>query len=266
MFKEYLDTKSLALWHRLTDSARRVVVVGHASPDGDAMGSALALAHVLQEQGRQVAVIMPNLFPDFLAWLPGADAVINAEYHKKMTYSVLADADLLCCLDFNALHRTEWMTPMLEQTECYGTLGCSSGLGDYIYGEITITDHIAELADISTADVISTVVDLRCLADGLVYHVVEAMTQCLDGCTGSQIGTADTDHKKDIGITLDLGCCLLDPVKLFLVIIYREVDPAQEIISLAGLLNQCLLSRDHAVLHCCDICICSKCFRVTEIK
>lgn len=118
MFKEYLDTKSLALWHRLTDSARRVVVVGHASPDGDAMGSALALAHVLQEQGHQVAVIMPNLFPDFLAWLPGADAVINAEYHKKMTYSVLADADLLCCLDFNALHRTEWMTPMLEQTEC----------------------------------------------------------------------------------------------------------------------------------------------------
>ena len=82
MFKEYLDTKSLALWHRLTDSARRVVVVGHASPDGDAMGSALALAHVLQEQGRQVAVIMPNLFPDFLAWLPGADAVINAEYHS----------------------------------------------------------------------------------------------------------------------------------------------------------------------------------------
>lgn len=117
-FKEYLDTSDLATWHRLTDSARRVVIVGHASPDGDAMGSALALALALQRDGRQVKVMMPNAFPDFLAWLPGAGEVLNAEYHKKTAHAVLAEADLLCCLDFNALYRTEWLTPQLERTTC----------------------------------------------------------------------------------------------------------------------------------------------------
>jgi phosphoesterase RecJ-like protein len=90
----------------LLSTAKKVVIIPHRNPDGDAMGSTLALYHYLKNKGIEATVLSPNEFPDFLAWLPGAENVLLYERDKITTKTILEAADLLFTLDFNALHRT----------------------------------------------------------------------------------------------------------------------------------------------------------------
>ena len=59
----------------LIDKAERIVILTHMAPDGDAMGSALSLGHYCNSKLKSVQVIVPNAFPAFLAWMPGAEQV-----------------------------------------------------------------------------------------------------------------------------------------------------------------------------------------------
>ncbi len=91
----------------LVNSPKKVVIVTHYKPDADALGSSLGLAGLLKKKGHQVSVITPSDYPDFLHWMKGNDEVIN--YEKKENEAVanqlVADADLIFCLDFNCLKR-----------------------------------------------------------------------------------------------------------------------------------------------------------------
>ena len=75
------------------------------SPDGDAMGSALGLKLWLQGCPKlgepEVSVIIPNCYPDFLAWLPSAKECIVYATQQEAAEQAVKKADLLFCLDFN---------------------------------------------------------------------------------------------------------------------------------------------------------------------
>ena len=90
----------------LLATPKRIVIIPHRSPDGDAMGSTLALYHLLLKIGQNPVVISPNEFPDFLSWLPGADKVLIFEKDKERIGQIILDAEVIFTLDFNALHRT----------------------------------------------------------------------------------------------------------------------------------------------------------------
>ena len=83
------------------NQSNNVVILTHMSPDGDAMGSSLAMRHFLEAQGKHVSVIVPNAFPDFLAWLPKADEDIIYESRRAEADALLEQADLVICTDFN---------------------------------------------------------------------------------------------------------------------------------------------------------------------
>ena len=83
------------------NQSNNVVILTHMSPDGDAMGSSLAMRHFLEAQGKQVSVIVPNAFPDFLAWLPKANEDIIYESQRTQADALLEQADLVICTDFN---------------------------------------------------------------------------------------------------------------------------------------------------------------------
>ena len=83
------------------NQSNNVVILTHMSPDGDAMGSSLAMRHFLEAQGKHVSVIVPNAFPDFLAWLPKADEDIIYESRRAEAEALLEQADLVICTDFN---------------------------------------------------------------------------------------------------------------------------------------------------------------------
>src|SRR5690606_36320913 len=92
---------------------RRIAIIPHRSPDGDAMGSTLALYHYLLKLGHNPTVIVPNDFPDFLAWMPASEQVIVFENDRAHATALLQEAEVIFTLDFNALHRTGDMEPVL---------------------------------------------------------------------------------------------------------------------------------------------------------
>ena len=91
------------------DRAEKLVIVSHVSPDGDAIGSSLGLYHYLVSLEKTVHVIVPNAFPDFLKWMPGAKEVIQYNRYKDFADKLIQEADVICVLDLNALSRLDDM-------------------------------------------------------------------------------------------------------------------------------------------------------------
>lgn len=90
----------------LLATPKKIAIIPHRGPDGDAMGSTLALYHFLLKNNHQPTVIAPNDFPDFLAWLPGSETVKIFEKDTENCTKILEEAELIFTLDFNAFHRT----------------------------------------------------------------------------------------------------------------------------------------------------------------
>ncbi len=82
---------------QLTEQAQHIVIFTHMAPDGDAMGSSLALWHHL----KKATVIVPNAFPAFLSWMPGADKIRIYEKETEVCNKLIEEADLFICTDFN---------------------------------------------------------------------------------------------------------------------------------------------------------------------
>ena len=99
----------------LLATPKKIAVIPHRSPDGDAMGSTLALYHFLLKLNHNPVVISPNEFPNFLAWLPGSETVLIYENDKENCTKILNEAELVFTLDFNALHRTGEMEQVLNK-------------------------------------------------------------------------------------------------------------------------------------------------------
>lgn len=96
-------------------SPKKIAIIPHRSPDGDAMGSTLGLYHLLKKLGHDAVVIAPNEFPEFLAWIPGSEKVLIYEKDRTNVTAVLHQAELVFTLDFNALHRTGEMENVLSK-------------------------------------------------------------------------------------------------------------------------------------------------------
>ena len=99
----------------LLATPKKIAIIPHRGPDGDAMGSTLALYHFLLKNDHQPVILSPNEFPDFLAWLPGSETIKIFEKDKQNCTKILQEADLIFTLDFNALHRTGEMEHVLAQ-------------------------------------------------------------------------------------------------------------------------------------------------------
>ena len=105
--QEYTDI------NQLLATPKKIVIVSHKNPDGDAIGSSLALFHYLTKTNHLVNVILPNDYPDFLKWLPGEDLILKYESQKEESEAKLAEADIVFTLDFNAFHRAGDMETVL---------------------------------------------------------------------------------------------------------------------------------------------------------
>ncbi len=86
----------------------------HQKPDADALGSSLGLKIILEKSGHQVTVVSPTNWPGFLNWLPGCSKVIDFESKREFAEKIVSGAEVVFCLDFNALNRTKHLEPVLE--------------------------------------------------------------------------------------------------------------------------------------------------------
>ncbi|MBQ6723316.1 MAG: DHH family phosphoesterase [Paludibacteraceae bacterium] len=98
-----LDTTQLEKARTLIAQANCIIITTHMAPDGDAMGSALAMYHWLSVFSDQcsVNIIVPNAFPEFFNWMPGVEHIHVFEKEQELCKSLIDKADLFICTDFN---------------------------------------------------------------------------------------------------------------------------------------------------------------------
>lgn len=108
------DKKDISRLRELIDRASTVAITSHTSPDGDAVGSSLGLSMALSAMGKDVKVIMPTTPSLQLRFLPGFKYIDVYRNNSEFGDRMLAEADLIFCLDYNALMRVEAMAPSLK--------------------------------------------------------------------------------------------------------------------------------------------------------
>lgn len=138
---------------------KNIVFVSHKNPDGDAVGSTLALSKFYKKLGHQVQIVLPNGIPDFIAWLPGAEDVYRYDLQNNQSKRAIDQADVIFLLDFNALHRVgDDMKNGLEEFK-----------GDFI-----MIDHHQEPDDIAMVTYSDTTICSTCQ---MVYNYIANMEQ-----------------------------------------------------------------------------------------
>lgn len=86
-------------------SPKEISIVSHRSPDGDSVGSSLAMKHFLEKSKHRVEVITPDKAPSFLDFLSGYDTILNGIDHEAKVKEKLANAEIIFAMDFNSLDR-----------------------------------------------------------------------------------------------------------------------------------------------------------------
>jgi phosphoesterase RecJ-like protein len=178
---------------------KRFVLVCHVNPDGDAIGSMLAMGEFLRLKGHEVKAICPNAFPDFLAWMPGAADILVFEKEAEACKTAIAEAEAIMMLDFNNLARTavlhneigktrcprimvdHHIDPDLEHVDCYYSETKVSSASEIVaeivlhYGEQFVTEGVA------TNLIVGIMTDTGCFSHS-IYHprTFELMSKLVD--------------------------------------------------------------------------------------
>jgi bifunctional oligoribonuclease and PAP phosphatase NrnA len=107
---------SFGTFRKLLKKTSKIAIVTHWNPDGDAIGSSLALYHFLVRIGKKVTVVIPNSFPDFLEWMPSSAKCLDFQENEAKATKLLNSAEVIFTLDFNSYKRLEKLGDILEKT------------------------------------------------------------------------------------------------------------------------------------------------------
>jgi phosphoesterase RecJ-like protein len=112
----FISESSISYFKKLLLEKSDVLITTHYNPDGDAIGSSLALYHFLISKGIKAKVLLPNELPSFLQWMPAAhEAFIYSDDPEKGNH-LIASADLIFCMDYNGLSRVKLFTEQLKES------------------------------------------------------------------------------------------------------------------------------------------------------
>lgn len=98
-------------------TAENIVITAHKSPDGDSIGSSVAMLEFCKALGKPATICHPDPAPDFLLWLPETENILNMENHEQEISELFAKANLIFCLDYNDPSRVgDKMQVLLENS------------------------------------------------------------------------------------------------------------------------------------------------------
>ena len=101
---------------KLLLKTKKIVIIPHRNPDGDALGSSLALKHYLSKKGHEASVISPNDYPNFLKFLPGESEILKYSVNPKDARKKIYNAEIIFTLDFNTLTRAQDLTDIIKNS------------------------------------------------------------------------------------------------------------------------------------------------------
>lgn len=185
-----MNKKQIAMTKELLSSKKNIVIIPHKNPDGDAMGSTLALREYLLLKGHNTTVVAPNDYPHFLKWLPGENSVLTYNHHNEQAVEQLDRADLIFTLDFNHFSRTGEMEQKLLKSSA----------------TFIMIDHHQQPSDYAAVTYSDTAMSSTC---EMVYHFIKclgdqkALTATMATCiyTGIMTDTGSFRYRSTTAVT-----------------------------------------------------------------
>lgn len=172
------------------DENERFVVVAHKNPDGDAVGSSLAMMLYLRSLGKVADVVLPNNFPDFLSWLPAADEVVVYDAEPERANELLSVADVIFCLDFNSIPRLGDMGDVVASSAAIKVL-----VDHHLHPDEGFALYLSAPAACSTSELVFRVIYRLSSVQAITLSVAQAIYTGMMTDTGS---FAYASNRKDI--------------------------------------------------------------------
>ncbi|MGO4911338.1 DHH family phosphoesterase [Leeuwenhoekiella sp. W20_SRS_FM14] len=151
-----MKNSEILLLKDLLATPKKIVIIPHKNPDGDAMGSTLGLYQFLIKKGHNATVVSPNDYPKFLKWLPFESTVVKFDLQNQQATRLIAEADLIFTLDFNSLSRVGDMENSLRNASA----------------QFVMIDHHQQPDDYAVVTYSDVTVCATCQ---MVYHTIEML-------------------------------------------------------------------------------------------
>lgn len=148
----------MTIYSQIVDAiqiANQIVITSHKSPDGDSIGSSIAMLEFCKSLGKKAIICHPDPAPDFLMWLPGSSEILSFEKNEKLVKDKIQNADLIFCLDYNETGRLgKEMQPFLDAARAKKIM-IDHHLNPSNFADITFSDPTI----CSTCQIIYDVID-----------------------------------------------------------------------------------------------------------
>jgi len=173
-----------------------IVILTHRNPDGDALGSSLALSLYLQQSLHQVSVILPSEYPLSFKFLPQVEKSLVFDFDPEYCIETIKKASLIFCLDFNGLDRIDKLGIHVEQSNAYKVL-IDHHMNPEPFADYTLSQTTAS----STCELIYTFLEKLEKADSITQDIATCMFTGLITDTGS-FKYATTDRTFEVAAHL----------------------------------------------------------------
>ena len=191
----------IAELRKMIATSKKVPIVKHDNPDGDAIGSAIAWQIFLKEQGKAVTTIAPNLFPDFLKWIPYSESIMVYSVEREQCQKALQEADLLFCLDFNSLSRLDAMGEFIQ------TLELSKVLIDHHTGTVEKDFSLcfSHVPASSTSEIVYRIIREMTGSPRVPYNLAQAIYAGIMTDTGAFAHSTSSELFRMVADLMDCG-------------------------------------------------------------
>ena len=172
--------------------SKKIIVIPHKDPDGDAIGSCVALNELLKSLGHKSLIISPNNFPDFLKWMDVDNEIKIYEDDNKLLSKEILNSDIIFTLDFNALSRIGPMGDFVKESKAFKVMidhhQNPENYAKYIYSDVNMS---------STCEMVYHFISELSLEDKVTSKIASALYTGIMTDTGSFKFplTTDLTHK-----------------------------------------------------------------------
>jgi len=190
----------------LINNSDKICIITHNNPDGDAIGSSLGLYNTLINFMKNVSVVVPNNYAEFLKWMPSKNIVVDYYSMKDKAIKIINNSDLIIALDFNELKRTGKLFEVLQQNIAKKILidhhPCPELVFDVIISDTTVSSTAELVYEVLTNCGLEKYINsyaAQCLYAGILTDTLSFSVNCNNARTfeiASKLLTYNIDREK----------------------------------------------------------------------
>jgi phosphoesterase RecJ-like protein len=184
---------------KLFSTSDKILLICHINPDGDAVGSQLALFQFLKNSGRNAEMISPNNLQEFLKWMPYADLINIFIRQRDHCRNLIRNSDLVILLDFNQPERLGEMQDLVMTSKAKKVI-IDHHLNPRPFADIIISDP----SKCSTSELVYELISILSGKPFMNQSIAEALY------VGIITDTGNFEHGNYSGQTLRIIADILD--------------------------------------------------------